>query len=235
MPPASVCVAFRLHLTSCRSHSRCVFLKRATSSGSLEPPRSTRLPHSSSQQEYLGKCSSRQRDPAHCYSQCTMQRLLTLLLCSGIVSAQDVTVPSNAVVLQSASGRGVQIYECTRQGNRLQWTFKAPEATLVSPTGATVGSHDAGPTWTWNDGSAVRGTLAQTKAAPNAGSIPWLLLSASAASETPGVLSHVTWVRRSATQGGVAPEAGCAAGQEHERLRVPYSATYTFYTDSTQP
>ena len=67
----------------------------------------------------------------------------------------------------------------------------------------------------------------QKLASPDAGSIAWLLLSAEPASDTRGILSTVKWVRRSDTKGGAAPEGACNSA---EPLRVPYTATYTFYT-----
>ena len=79
------------------------------------------------------------------------------------------------------------------------------------------------------------GTVVQKLPAPIADSIPWLLLSAQARANAPGVLARVLWVRRSETKGGVAPDTGCNASHERTELRVPYVATYTFYTGSTQP
>lgn len=109
--------------------------------------------------------------------------------------------------------------------------FQAPEATLVdTQTGSPVGTHGAGPTWTWKDGSSVKGEVAQKVPSPDADSIPWLLLRAKPASQ-PGALASVVWVRRSDTRGGTAPTSGCDAGHEGTTTRVRYTATYTFYTE----
>ena len=164
-----------------------------------------------------------------------MQQILLWLLLAGFSSAQDPTIPARAMPLLSADARGVQIYSCMRQGDQLQWIFKAPEATLLDSTGATVGRHGAGPSWTWADGSTVKGTVVKTQPSPSPGNVAWLLLSALASPDAPGTLSHVTWVRRHATHGGVAPANGCDAAHEHDMVRVPYSATYTFYTELAQP
>ncbi len=44
-----------------------------------------------------------------------------------------------------------------------------------------------------------------------------------------GTLTDVTLVRRSDTQAGV-PTMGCDAVHQNNEVRVPYQATYSFYT-----
>jgi hypothetical protein len=125
-----------------------------------------------------------------------------------------------------AQGKGVQIYTCNVDKG---WVFKAPEATLYIGR-KKVGSHDAGPRWTWNDGSAVTGKVAKQVPAPNAqNDIPWLVLDATVVEETRGTLSAVKTIRRSDTHGGVAPASGCDAAHGGVVARVPYTATYSFY------
>ncbi len=76
----------------------------------------------------------------------------------------------------TATGNGVQIYICQQQGT-YAWIFQAPEATLTAPeTGETLGSHAAGPTWTWKGGSSITGKVIQKQAASDSHNIPWLLL-----------------------------------------------------------
>jgi hypothetical protein len=145
--------------------------------------------------------------------------------------AQDHTIPPDPSVtpLTPVTGKGAQIYRCQQQGAPA-WVFIAPEATLY--TGAeAVGTHGAGPTWRWKDGSAITGKLLITQPSPDRASIPWLLLAASPAIDsTPtGMLAHVTYVRRSDTHGGAAPPAGCDARHLGAVARVPYAAVYTFY------
>ena len=164
-----------------------------------------------------------------------MRTALLGLLLFGLSSAQDTTMPPGATPLRSVKARGVQIYTCMQQGDHLQWVFKEPEADLLDATGAVVGRHAAGPSWTWIDGSSIRGAVVQTQPSPSPGNIPWLLLSTHPSSGGRGVLSHVTWVRRFATQGGVAPVGGCDAAHKDNSRREPYSATYTFYTEPSQP
>jgi hypothetical protein len=167
--------------------------------------------------------------------------LLSLALLALITSPQtpDPTLPpANAQVRTTVVGRGVQIYRCTAQfgglpGRSSEWTFEAPEATLLDPsTHQPVGTHSAGPTWTWKDGSAITGTVLQTRPSGNPMNIPWLLIETQSTGAAAGELTDVTLVRRSDTQGGATPTTGCDTEHLHGIVRVPYQATYTFYTTS---
>src|SRR4051794_2556158 len=66
--------------------------------------------------------------------------------------------PAGQTLFLEALATGVQIYEC-KQGAGVaaayEWTFRAPEATLVSRDGAPLGKHYGGPTWEAPDGSTV--------------------------------------------------------------------------------
>jgi hypothetical protein len=160
-----------------------------------------------------------------------------LALLAFIVSPQtpDPTLPpAKAHVKTTAVGLGVQVYRCTAPVDapaNFKWTYLAPEATLFDPTThQPVGTHSAGPTWTWNDGSAIEGKVVQTRPSDVAGSVPWLLLETHSTGAASGELAGVTLVRRSDTQAGAAPSTGCDAAHQDNMLRVPYQATYTFYT-----
>ncbi len=150
--------------------------------------------------------------------------------------AQDLTLPpESAATVAILEGRGVQIYTCAAQPGGYGWLFKAPEAQLFNlATGKPAGHHDAGPSWTLEDGSSVRGALLHNKPGSTPADVPWLLLTATPAPSTapgtpPGTLSNVTYVRRYNTHGGTAPAAGCEGAQIGQILRVPYTATYAFY------
>ena len=148
----------------------------------------------------------------------------------------DVTIPSDAAKLYTAEGRGVQAYHCAAVAGVFAWGPAAPEAVLLEPaSGRQLGTHSAGPIWTWSDGSAVRGKVVQKRPSPDPASIPWLLLSAEPAAAATGALTHVAWVRRSETHGGVAPASGCDAAHPDATARVPYTATYTFYAATPSP
>ena len=155
--------------------------------------------------------------------------LLTLL---APLQAQDVTQPPpNAQLRYTTEGVGVQIYHCTAQSGSFQWVFDQPEATLFDPTTKQeVGTHGAGPTWTWKDGSSITGKVLQKQASTDPLAIPWLLLETKASGEASGALTGIVFVRRSNTQAGMAPATGCDAQHQDNILRVPYEATYTFYT-----
>jgi len=153
-----------------------------------------------------------------------------LALASLLQAAEGTPSPTNAHLRYTTQGRGVQIYRCTAQAGTFQWTFEAPEATLTdTASNKQVGTHSAGPTWTWNDHSAVTGKLLQKTPSPDPNSIPWLLLEAQSTGSR-GALSDIKFVRRSNTKGGNAPTSGCDAQHQNATTRVPYEATYTFYT-----
>jgi len=148
------------------------------------------------------------------------------------VSTADVPAalqPAGEKMVFAWSARGVQIYDCKAGANGAPaWVFVAPEAELFDSAGAKVGDHGAGPYWQNRDGSKVIGTLKQRADAPDAGAVPWLLLSARQAGG-PGALARVTSIQRVHTKGGVAPEGGCASGDVGRQVRVPYTADYVFY------
>ncbi len=152
---------------------------------------------------------------------------MLLLLITLAAHAQDVTQPpAGAQARYTVTGKGVQIYGCTASG---KWVLQEPQAELVDPqTKQHVGVHSKGPIWTWADGSILLGEVLQQK--PSADSIPWLLLSVQSTGKQ-GALSDIAYIRRSDTQGGKVPASVvCAADNVDELLRVPYAATYTFYT-----
>jgi hypothetical protein len=133
----------------------------------------------------------------------------------------DIQPPAGHKQVLTAHAIGVQIYAC----NGTAWTLTAPRANLYHGR-RFVASHFAGPTWMHRDGSHVVGALA--KPFPVAGTIPWLLLSATATGTGPygGTLAGVTYIQRVNTTGGVAPALPCTAGRVAE---VPYTADYRFF------
>jgi hypothetical protein len=132
---------------------------------------------------------------------------------------------SSATLVLQAHGQGVQIYTCTKSAD-WAWKLKAPDATLFNRKGKVIGKHFAGPTWRLNDGSEVQGKVLQTRQQP--GTIPWLIVAAHSTGGK-GRLSHVDIVRRTDTKSGVAPSTGCDAAHAGAEVRIPYSATYSFF------
>jgi len=129
------------------------------------------------------------------------------------------------------AAKGVQIYECRakkEQGGDYEWAFVAPEAELFDAVGSRIGKHYAGPTWESNDGSKIAGTVTESAAAPEAGSIAWLLLAAKPVGPA-GAFSKFTSVQRVSTAGGVAPKTGCSQSATGTQARINYTADYYFF------
>jgi hypothetical protein len=152
----------------------------------------------------------------------------------------NIPLPVVPDVLRVSSGEepalvtratGVQNYECRAKKddpNKFEWVFTGPEADLFDSKGNKMGRHYSGPTWEWNDGSRVVGSVKGSVPAQEAGAIPWLLLAAKDHVGN-GVLSRVTSIQRLETSGGKAPASECSAADLGKKLRVPYTAVYRFY------
>src|SRR5260221_1354760 len=139
--------------------------------------------------------------------------------------------PAGQVLALATRATGVQIYECKAAKDnpaQFSWTLKAPEAELKDLSGKPVGKHYAGPTWEASDGSKVMGEVVAKRDAPDATSIPWLLLRAKSTSGS-GIFSAIASVQRLQTSGGSPPASGCDSSQSGRESRVPYSAVYRFY------
>jgi hypothetical protein len=167
--------------------------------------------------------------------QSVLQTIALLLISASapvLASAQSPTdpPPSQHAIL-TLTGKGVQIYVCQQPNASAapDWVFEGPEATLTDTTGKVAATHAAGPIWIAKDGSSVKGKVLQTADATDLAAIPWLLLKATPTSGT-GTFSTVEFIRRSDTHGGLAPNSGCDAENLDRTVRVPYTATYTFYT-----
>ena len=160
-------------------------------------------------------------------SRCAKRRgVLALALTAGLVAPgstaqtakESIDVPPHYSLLLRVLGSGDQVYGCIN-GN---WTLKAPDAKLLNQEGSVIGRHFAGPTWQLNDGSSVKGKVL-AKVAPDATTVPWLLLEAVGAT---GRFGPVRFIQRTETHGGTAPDGNCT---ENATRRVPYTATYSFY------
>jgi len=154
---------------------------------------------------------------------------VTLSLASAAPAQNPTSPPPSQHPILTVTGKGVQIYTCQQSATGPQWLFQAPEATLIDASGSPVGTHGAGPIWKSNDGSSVKGDLLQKSSSPEATSIPWLLLKAVNPAGS-GIMTRVEYIRRSDTHGGAVPTTGCDAQHLDTLARVPYTATYTFYS-----
>jgi len=147
--------------------------------------------------------------------------------------------PFASKVVYRLQGRGDQIYVCSQQKDGMQWVLKAPAAVLYDASNQPLAKHGYGPQWTWKDGSALIGKVVGKRAAPSSTDIPWLLVKTDPFTgpnngefDPPGALDHITYVKRSETQGGLAPTSGCDAAHIGASQAVPYTATYTFYSSA---
>ena len=159
---------------------------------------------------------------------------LSLLAVAAALAAPKVPdaikAPAGERLVFVAHAAGSQIYTCGKgDDGKPQWTLKAPEAQLRDDRGTLIGHHSAGPSWKHIDGSAVTGKAAAKAAAPDAGSVPWLLLTV-VSHDGKGVLEHVTSIQRVNTKGGVAPPAEkCDPSKPNAETWIPYSADYYFF------
>ena len=147
----------------------------------------------------------------------------------------ELQVPPNSSLVLKARGKGVQIYECAAKPDDAKvfaWKLKAPEADLFDDKGVKVARHFAGPTWQATDGSSALGSVMGKADAPDPQAIPWLMLTT--VGKGPGLLASVMHVQRLDTSGGKAPDSGCDAAHVKAKVkpeaRVPYEATYYFYS-----
>jgi len=132
--------------------------------------------------------------------------------------------PANETLALQARAAGDQVYICDGS----TWALSGPDAKLLDEAGKQVGSHYAGPTWEWSDGSRVTGR-AVANATPDPESIPWLLLSATQ-HQGEGVMKSVSTIQRLSTKGGKPPITGCDASHKGQQARSHYTAVYYFYT-----
>lgn len=144
-----------------------------------------------------------------------------------VVAPAAIAAPAGTRVLAAADATGTQDYVCAGKDGTFAWTLRGPDAVLNDGHGQALGRHFGGPTWEWRDGSRIAGALVAKVDAPDAGAIPWLLLSVKE-HQGAGVLDPVRYVQRLATKGGKAPADGCDSAHADSVTRVPYSAHYVF-------
>jgi Protein of unknown function (DUF3455) len=134
-----------------------------------------------------------------------------------------IAAPGEASVL-TAHAVGTQIYDCKAGADgKLAWTFREPAATLTA-NDQIVAHHFAGPTWQFNDGSAVVGKAIASVPGKTADDIAWLKLDV-ASHHGEGTGSQVNMVQRINTVGGVISGECDRAGSTRA---MPYSADYVF-------
>lgn len=172
------------------------------------------------------------------HSRCVSALALAVAAGGCLAVAADEPVPAQlrvgaeqTLALQ-AQATGYQIYACVANGDasRFAWALQGPEADLFDAGGRKIGKHYAGPTWESVDGSKVDASVKARAEAPDGKAIPWLLLGATSNAGS-GVLAHVASIQRLNTTGGNAPSPQlCDEMHVGAESRVPYTATYNFYT-----
>lgn len=152
---------------------------------------------------------------------------------AGVMPSQDIQAPAGSVLLLQARAQGEQIYQCTLNAGQFQWQLKAPDAVLFDAQGLQIGRHYAGPIWEYQDGSRVTGKLLHKVDAASGKAIPWLLLEAVKHQGT-GMFNAVGYINRIDTQGGLPPVSACDGNRLGSEKRVPYRASYNFYSAAAQ-
>jgi hypothetical protein len=136
----------------------------------------------------------------------------------------DAIAAPGETVVATFHAEGAQVYDCKADASgKLAWQFREPIATLLRD-GITVGRHYAGPNWEASDGSAVTGKAIASVPGTTPADIPWLKLDV-VAHRGSGMLSGVTTVQRTNTQGGVVNGLCDKSGTYYS---APYSADYVF-------
>jgi hypothetical protein len=141
-----------------------------------------------------------------------------------------IKVPEGNRLAFLLDATGFQVYECRTSATApsgYAWTLLAPDADLWKPNGRFAGTHYAGPTWEYLDGSAVIGARVSGYTDDPA-SIPWLLLNATSHTGK-GRMSKVSFIQRLYTSGGLAPATGCDADHLGAQTSIDYTTTYYFY------
>jgi hypothetical protein len=144
----------------------------------------------------------------------------------------ELEVPRGHVLSFVHEAEGVQVYACTEgeaDDDAPTWEFERPDALLFGAWGRVVAQHYEGPTWEGLDRSFVAGGLAVRHEVD--GAIPWLRLTATGFGGE-GMFSNVTYIQRLDTEQGLAPGVNCEVDHIGARVRVPYTATYYFYTSA---
>ena len=182
----------------------------------------------------------RKRPPELSYKRMTMKAHgLIWLFAFGVATAEilppqvpeSLKAPATELVLLKAVGKGKQIYACKAKVDnaaQFEWVLARPDADLLNDQGAKIGKHYAGPTWEAVDASKVVGQVQQRANAPQPEAVPWLLLKAKA-NEGTGKFSHVSYIQRVNTAGGVAPAGGCDKEHAGNEVSIDYHADYYFY------
>lgn len=148
--------------------------------------------------------------------------------CSTLQSFFDPLSPgadsSAAFVL---TGEGVQQFQCTADANGRFWKFITPQAQLRDRQGRVVARQGSEGSFFATDGSILAAKIEKYAEKSTAGNIRDLVYRTTSRGKQ-GMLTGITHVKRSEGKGGV-PLTRCSPSQLGATLKVPFTATYTFY------
>jgi hypothetical protein len=175
----------------------------------------------------------------------------------------DLRVPDGNVPFLKGAATGTQNYACTTSGAGFAWVLFTPEATLFNRADKQTITHFFSPdldprdpntdprvvaqgairaAWQARDSSTVWAKLSapsQPSFDPQfvrENSVPWLLLETAGVQEGPtggDLLTQTTFIQRVNTNGGLAPQTGCATlADVGKKAFVPYTADYFFFTSA---
>jgi Protein of unknown function (DUF3455) len=145
-----------------------------------------------------------------------------------------IAVPEGNRLATTLDAIGSQVYICQASDTTYSWVLQAPDAILLNARGKKVGTHYAGPSWEYKDGSVVTGARLAS-VTPDPTSIPWLLIQATPQTKS-GKFSNTTYIQRLDTVGGLAPDpTTCTSEHVGSLSPVEYTATYYFFEAGKAP
>lgn len=144
---------------------------------------------------------------------------------------EAVRVPDGYRPVLEATSNGQLLYECQavrRSPYEYEWLLRNPGVALTDTYGNRI-THKPGAraTWVHQDGSSVMSR--EFIEVPNGSHNLSLQRYKAETSETPGMLSNISYVQRLRTVGGWIAVTPCSAPQLGMRVTVPYEADYIFW------
>lgn len=164
----------------------------------------------------------------------SFRRLVLLalpLILSGCSTLQSFFDPLSPGADTSAAfiltGKGVQQFQCTADAAGRYWKFITPQAQLSDEKGRVVARQGSDGSFFANDGSMLSAKIEKYAQDSVAGNLRDLVYKTTHRGR-PGLFSGISHVKRSNGQGGI-PLTRCSASQLGTTLKVPFTATFTFY------
>ena len=148
--------------------------------------------------------------------------------CSPLTALLDPLAPqTDADAAFVLTGKGVQQFQCTADAKGRYWRFITPQAQLTDAHGRVVARQGSDGNFFAKDGSMLSVKIEKYADKATAGNVRDLLYKSSHRGRE-GLLSGITHVKRTDGKGGV-PLTRCSPSQLGTTLKVPFTATYTFY------